>query len=156
MTSSPATSTPTHSRSRKWVRVVLPCVLTLLAMISLGHQRQNLRQRTPDVQAQQAALESYKKRIDNLLPLIAQNRGQTIDYLQGYQASSQAGAVRTMTQYLVAPMILRDATRESVMQPGPLLVNLQSDAQAKSFASDTNRVIVERYAPGLVLTEGRR
>jgi|GEM_PF-6764393 len=156
MTSSPAASTGTHSRQRKLVKLVLPCILMLLAMISLGYQWRNLRERAPDVQAQHAALESYKKRIETLRPLIEQQRGQAVDYLQGYQASSQAGAVRTMTQFLVAPMILRDATRESVMQPGPLLVNLQNDAQAQSFAQDTNRIIAERYAPGLALTEGRR
>lgn len=158
MTSEKSIVTPTGDDSsvnhatKAWQKhnrphLLLICFLTTLAIFCVSHLAYKQIQLFNGLNNERPRLNTYRNHIAPVSQWAQKSQTHAIGYLQTTTSPIVDAAKKSMTRYLLAPLILRQP------ENGAILVNFSSEQQQQAFEQSLNCHVVQQFGPGLALME---
>lgn len=141
-----STHAPANHQRATRMRVA-KCILGALALLCVTMMGIEQVQLYIALGKETQKLNTYREHLAPVSQWATETGMSAIGYLQSAPTPQADGAKKVMTQYLVAPLILRPPER------GVLLVNFSNQSQQEAFEKAQNCHVAHQFRPGLALME---
>lgn len=131
----------------RWLPHALLMVLAVVCLSHLGYRQVQMYNRLGEELSQ---LQVYRAPLARVSAWAEQSQVSRIGYLQTAPSEKAGGAKKTMTRYLLAPLILEEPTT------GRILINFSSESQQRAFEQSQHCHAVIQFGQGVALMEKNR